>query len=225
MRRNLWCVFAVSVAAALWTGSASATTFVGTGTATDTIPFSPTGPAIWITGSPFNVNTGDLSLNATYNVSDLFDIWFNPFTAGNTGTDTVTVNFNFTLPPGGATGFLTATAVGHTVFGPAGYLEIDWDNPLTLDFGNGVGLQIDLGDLDKTKSCTGQGGDKQCTYTTVLNNPYDEWLVGDVGGTFTYVLLNTSLTTPLPATLPLFASGLGALGLLGWRKKRKQVVA
>jgi hypothetical protein len=26
---------------------------------------------------------------------------------------------------------------------------------------------------------------------------------------------------PLPATLPLFASGLGALGLLGWRKKRK----
>jgi hypothetical protein len=25
---------------------------------------------------------------------------------------------------------------------------------------------------------------------------------------------------PLPATLPLFASGLGALGLLGWRRKR-----
>ena len=28
--------------------------------------------------------------------------------------------------------------------------------------------------------------------------------------------------TPLPAALPLFASGLGALGLLGWRRKRKQ---
>jgi len=27
--------------------------------------------------------------------------------------------------------------------------------------------------------------------------------------------------TPLPATLPLFASGLGALGVLGWRRKRK----
>ena len=26
---------------------------------------------------------------------------------------------------------------------------------------------------------------------------------------------------PLPATLPLFATGLGALGLLGWRRKRK----
>ncbi len=28
-------------------------------------------------------------------------------------------------------------------------------------------------------------------------------------------------STPLPAALPLFATGLGALGLLGWRRKRK----
>jgi len=27
--------------------------------------------------------------------------------------------------------------------------------------------------------------------------------------------------TPLPATLPLFATGIGGLGLLGWRRKRK----
>ena len=31
--------------------------------------------------------------------------------------------------------------------------------------------------------------------------------------------------TPLPAALPLFATGLGALGLLGWRRKRKQAAA
>ena len=31
--------------------------------------------------------------------------------------------------------------------------------------------------------------------------------------------------TPLPAALPLFASGLGALGLLGWRRKRKATAA
>ena len=29
------------------------------------------------------------------------------------------------------------------------------------------------------------------------------------------------ITTPLPAALPLFATGIGALGLLGWRRKRK----
>jgi hypothetical protein len=33
-------------------------------------------------------------------------------------------------------------------------------------------------------------------------------------------------TTPLPAALPLFATGLGGLGLLGWRRRRKaQAVA
>ncbi len=31
----------------------------------------------------------------------------------------------------------------------------------------------------------------------------------------------TLIPTPLPAALPLFAGGLGALGLLGWRRKRK----
>ena len=31
--------------------------------------------------------------------------------------------------------------------------------------------------------------------------------------------------TPLPAALPLFASGLGALGLLGWRRRKKSAAA
>jgi len=32
---------------------------------------------------------------------------------------------------------------------------------------------------------------------------------------------NGPFTTPLPAALPLFAGGLGALGVFGWRRKRK----
>jgi hypothetical protein len=31
----------------------------------------------------------------------------------------------------------------------------------------------------------------------------------------------TAAATPLPAALPLFASGIGGLGLLSWRRKRK----
>jgi hypothetical protein len=33
------------------------------------------------------------------------------------------------------------------------------------------------------------------------------------------------IATPLPGALPLFATGLGALGLLGWRRKRKNAAA
>jgi len=31
-----------------------------------------------------------------------------------------------------------------------------------------------------------------------------------------------TLVTPIPPALPLFATGLGALGLLGWRRKKKE---
>ena len=34
-----------------------------------------------------------------------------------------------------------------------------------------------------------------------------------------------AVATPLPTALPLFATGLGALGLLGWRRKRKAQAA
>jgi len=33
--------------------------------------------------------------------------------------------------------------------------------------------------------------------------------------------IQSNVPTPLPAALPLFATGLGGLGLLGWRRKRK----
>jgi hypothetical protein len=60
-------------------------------------------------------------------------------------------------------------------------------------------------------------------------------LVGYSGGTISYFLTESGIAsssgvgslspavsaTPLPAALPLFAGGLGALGLLGWRRKRK----
>jgi hypothetical protein len=40
------------------------------------------------------------------------------------------------------------------------------------------------------------------------------------------LVLNDPVATPIPAALPLFATGLGAMGLIGWRKKRKaQAVA
>jgi hypothetical protein len=56
--------------------------------------------------------------------------------------------------------------------------------------------------------CSGSGSSQFCSQN---NGPFQ-------------MLVNVEpATTPLPATLPLFASGLGALGLLGWRRKRKSI--
>ena len=43
--------------------------------------------------------------------------------------------------------------------------------------------------------------------------------VGNMPGTWTVAVTDTA--TPLPAALPLFATGLGVLGLLGWCRRRK----
>jgi hypothetical protein len=53
----------------------------------------------------------------------------------------------------------------------------------------------------------------------------DEGLYGpDIGNILFSVEVDTA-TTPLPAAFPLFATGLGALGLFGWHRKRKNAAA
>ena len=42
----------------------------------------------------------------------------------------------------------------------------------------------------------------------------------EAAGTITSALA----TTPVPAALPLFAGGLGAIGLFGWRRKKKPAI-
>ena len=57
--------------------------------------------------------------------------------------------------------------------------------------------------------------------SAVLTNSIGGFEVADISATFLQV--ETQSQTPLPATLPLFAGGLGAFGLLAWRRKRKTV--
>lgn len=61
--------------------------------------------------------------------------------------------------------------------------------------------------LDFTTSAGGLAG--------LSNNP------GEALANGTHLTFTAIAETPLPAALPLFATGLGALGLFGWRRKRK----
>jgi hypothetical protein len=64
--------------------------------------------------------------------------------------------------------------------------------------------------------------------TSEFNNiPFDLQITADVPDGLRVGIIDArfdaseATATPLPAALPLFATGLGALGLLGWRRKRK----
>jgi hypothetical protein len=59
-----------------------------------------------------------------------------------------------------------------------------------------------------------------------ITGPFHQLGSGRVGDTVTVDFSVGPAITPTPAALPLFATGLAGLGLLGWRRKRKaQAVA
>jgi plastocyanin len=59
------------------------------------------------------------------------------------------------------------------------------------------------------------------TFTVAGLYPYFDAIHGGPGGFGESGVITVTAATPLPAALPLFATGLGAMGLLGWRRKRK----
>jgi hypothetical protein len=126
------------------------------------------------------------------------------------------------------------------------YYEQSTAGPITgtLEIDNGTLTAVDitvggLGDsyqhLYGTAHTLSFTSDDNWTLTLLhTGNPGSELQLNDYGigtATFTWWLdypdptltfygAGGPITTPLPAALPLFASGLGALGLLGWRRKK-----
>jgi len=106
---------------------------------------------------------------------------------------------------------------------------------------NGQLLQIAQNEALFALLGTDYGGNGQTTFAlpdfrgrTMVAADYTLLALGDVFGTASNVLTVANLAAhnhsleigpvsevPLPAALPLFATGLGALGLLGWRRKKK----
>lgn len=107
----------------------------------------------------------------------------------------------------------SATAVD---FGPVSW-SLDANTRYWIGL-NGVGSSV-LWYYSSDASGAGVSGEYFANFLGVSSNdngPYQMLLTGNP--------VSVS-ATPLPAALPLFASGLGAIGLLGRRKKRKAATA
>lgn len=134
------------------------------------------------------------------------------------GLDILTIKFSQAVT---LKGVLTLVSSHHTPFGPN---NPSLANSTALYLG---GAQFLLnGVLTSFNDANGDALDiTSDTFTFAVNandNPffYVSGLVWDVCNP-----CGAPGDTPLPAALPLFASGLGALGVLGWRRKRKTQAA
>jgi hypothetical protein len=100
--------------------------------------------------------------------------------------------------------------------------------PATISKGNLVGFALNVGQLYVP---VGYVSNSPLIDSATYNNATFSSLM-IIPGRYTYtwgsgagqrVTLNIG-QTPLPAALPLFATGLGVLGLLGWRRKQKAAI-
>jgi outer membrane lipase/esterase len=143
---------------------------------------------------------------------------------------------------------LTTLSVNFIEVDMVGLVQAVVNNPTAYGFTAATVLPGVAGDSNPSSACVGAAGQsgwgQWCADTTTadpnsdVNMRYSELRSLDAEQTsfysdnehfsaagqkivadYEYALLSP---TPLPATLPLFGTGLGTLGLLAWRKKRKQ---
>lgn len=133
-------------------------------------------------------------------------------------------------------------SAGTIVTGPAGNVDLYTGNSFTgpSSFGSGGVIAPVSGGTGNTLGVEGQfpaglivpAGYKSFAslFSTLVFDNATIALLGLTPGTYTWTwgsgVAADSLTlniaqTPIPTALPLFATGLGALSLLGWRRKRK----
>jgi hypothetical protein len=183
---------------------ATTVNFASTTVVTDTLPK----PDLSYSSSGLNAL---LTVGTPFDISNFIAVLWNDSANPTSGTFAITAAFTFTIPtPSGPT--VDGGDIVGTALRSARTIDITWNDPVIFNFQDGTKLSVDL--WNTTYSC--QNG---CNNETFY-----------IGGTFTALNGPTNGNsevgiTPLPAALPLFATGLGALGLLGWRRKRKAQAA
>jgi hypothetical protein len=234
LRKNLTVMFAGAMAVAL-AGSASASVVTISGTSLSGLKYGDNGgTAAYVAGTPdvASLYTSDSGLTGGAPV-----VYVNALNAGLASLGTLgSFSASYDLS-GGASG-PTGTApywLTYLVDPSGGYVGvISFGGPdlngssqihVFCDYATGPCTNTYFGDTLATLDSIAYG-----STTFGLLTVYESGVeIGDWNNNgqiipaqadIQSITINTA-TTPLPAALPLFASGLGALGLLGWRRKRK----
>jgi hypothetical protein len=180
---------------------ASSITFLG-------VPITATANDVWADLSP---NYGGLGVGSG-SPSDTDQI------AGN---DVLTLTFTSIVK---LTGVGTLFDSGHKPFGT------NFQTPSSITGNIGFQVSTDNGATWQTVSFSGANAMSLAligsTFEFMQESGNPEFYVSALSYDVTCgPLCGNQRTTPIPGALPLFATGLGGLGLLGWRRKRKNAVA
>ena len=156
-----------------------------------------------------------LTVGTPFDIANFITVTVDTGSWGPVVNSPLAANFVFTIPTPTGTTTDNGTISGGQVNGnpPDGTLSIVWPGqPVEFDFTDGTRLQVTLGDL--SIHCTvGQN----CLNG---NSPYS------IAGHFLVLPPEGPVTaTPIIGALPLMASGLGALGFLGWRSRKRKLAA
>jgi hypothetical protein len=163
----------------------------------------PSNPPSWVY-IPFAYAGGTLSIN----------ILANSYTGGLTGTELHNSVIYLFVDNGSAPGALTGTLVAFN----EDSIVPGWDADGSTSIFDSYIPELSLGGgnyILAVGSYLGSDVDARSN-----NTPSYYYYSGDFRVTFT-----EASEVPLPAALPLFGSGLGALGLLSWHRKRKKAAA
>ncbi|MGO9682013.1 MAG: VPLPA-CTERM sorting domain-containing protein [Beijerinckiaceae bacterium] len=133
------------------------------------------------------------------------------------------IPLNGTLTIDVTIGSVTASDLIIPDFAPLNMIVSQFTSP------NSTGLLYQLNVNDSN----GDSGYVDFIYPNDQSNPLighpfiyiDQGEFNAASGLIPFGLTGDITATPLPAALPLFATGLGAMGLLGWRRKRKNAAA
>jgi hypothetical protein len=201
-------IFGAVLGAVALVGSAQASTI------TETYSFSLTGFT--------DVNGSPPLASPVSQISGSFTVTFDPTLNYSNDTTDLVVNSFTGLTIDSALGFSYGTSRGYFFFGGIqnnadSVLAGTNDFALALNLSNPSDPQFILCNAPNIKcgAATGDANYAASGFATTGNNSL--WFASAADSSIS--------NTPLPAALPLFATGLGGLGLLDWRRKRKSRVS